>query len=117
MQLRTTLVPPDAPDDSFPEPGSEQNGHSAKEMDAPIEGLRTDALKQHSREEQIKVDLDSPHGPTPISYKVFHLIELIKSRKITRILIQIWQSDYSIIAFVLVVVSFYAMKNTRYPPV
>jgi hypothetical protein len=45
------------------------------------------------------------------------LIEESKEKKTPRLILQIWQSDYSIIAFVLVVASFYLMKDARYPPI
>lgn len=131
MPLRTTLLPPSGAEEQETLPNGESNGHVAPNglsaasnghsaADAPIEGLRTDAIKQHNREERLKIEdeqIAAHHGPTPLSYKIFHAIEFIKTRKTARILFQIWQSDYSIIAFVLVVLSFYVMKDTRYPPI
>jgi hypothetical protein len=49
--------------------------------------------------------------------RIRRLLEEGKSKKTPRLILQIWQSDYSIIAFVLVIASFYLMKDARYPPI
>jgi len=99
--------------------------------EAPIEGLREEALEQIDLEEALKAKVrtegsaestaEATTAIRPIGrtrHKRFRrLVELSKSQKTTRILLQIWQSDYSIIAFVLVVASFYVMKDTGSPPI
>ena len=49
--------------------------------------------------------------------RIRQLIEMVKSRKTTKLLLQIWQSDYSIIGFVVVMGTFYIMKDTHYGPI
>jgi len=78
-------------------------------------------MEQRAHEEKIKTEderLALPvKGKTSGYRKLQEVIELVKSKKTTRILLQIWQSDYSIVAFVLAMTSFSVMNNTRYPPV
>jgi len=121
VRLRTTILPID--------PDSATNGHSdAHERppeEPPFVELRDEALQQIEHEAKLKQEarrevaeaLAEPSGAFDTRNYIRKLLELAKSKKTTRILLQIWQSDYSIIAFVLVMISFYLMKNTGSPPV
>jgi len=127
VRLRTTILHSSEPEEN----GSRENGHSFvgdqppthHPEELPLEELRAEALEQIEQEAEAKAEVNgevaaalSPNGRT--RHKRFRkLLELSKSQKTTRILLQIWQSDYSIIGFVLVVVSFYVMKNTGSAPI
>ena len=115
------MLPPPEQDET-----AGRNGKTATpgQEEVPLEGLRDEALEQIAQEEEAKVEVDAElgrgiqHKNGRLHYKRFRrLLELSKSQKTPRILLQIWQSDYSIIAFVLVVVSFYLMKDTGSPPI
>jgi hypothetical protein len=49
--------------------------------------------------------------------RVRKMIEVGKSHKTTKLLLQIWQSDYSIVGFILVMATFYVMKDVHSGPV
>jgi hypothetical protein len=113
VRLTTTILPPN---DAHDEP------------DVPTPDLKDDAVQQLAREAELRKE--HPNGTNghalPIAprrrgrirrWKLSDLVELAKSRKTTQLLLQIWHSDYSIIAFILVMASFYLMKDTRYAPV
>lgn len=123
MRLRTILEPPPAhgnPDE--PSDGSE--GLLAEAAAAP--DLRPEAVEQIKREAEVEgisaENIAAAELPTNGHAKrkrrmgrVRQLVELGKNKKTTQLLIQIWQSDYSIIAFVIVMATFYVMKDIRSP--
>lgn len=127
MRLRTTILQPSEPDLT----SSNENGqsivddqHSSRAPEeVPLEELRAEALEQIEQEAEAKAEVsaeaapDIPQNGRTRLKRFRKLLELSKSQKTTRILLQIWQSDYSIIAFVLVVASFYLMKDTGSPPI
>jgi len=100
--------------------------------DFPQEGLRREAIEQMTREREVEREaplldkgerpLINPDGLSEnkpsrhIRGRFKKLLDFGMSKKTFRLLIQIWQSDYSIIAFVLAVASFYLMKGMNYPP-
>ena len=85
---------------------------------APIQARVGDAAVI-TTEEHVKRDDPAAAASTRSRYRrrIQKLIEQGKSRKTPKLILQIWQSDYSIIAFVMVIGSFYLMKDARYPPV
>ncbi len=92
----------------------------------PDEGtldLYDEAVQQIEQEQGVKLEVQQElqqngHGATSRATKGFRkFIESGKAKKTPRLLLQIWQSDFSIVAFVLVMVTFYLMKDTRYPPI
>jgi Na+/melibiose symporter-like transporter len=104
-------------------------------FDIPVEGLRREAIEQISRERVIEREDDrilaneEPSPSDPAGQKkdsAFYkravranfrmLIDFGKSKKTSRLLIQIWQSDYTIIAYALTTISFFLMKRINYPP-
>ncbi len=118
MRLRATILPP-LEEESVPSNGKDSHRHLEE---VPQEELREEALEQRKQEDSLKlkaaseVALEPKKGHARRRY-IRKILELSKSRKTTRILLEIWQSDYSIIAFVLVVASFYLMKDTGSAPV
>ena len=123
-----TILPTSEPEEN----ATSQNGGRAvahAREEAPLEELRSEALEQIAQEEEAKAEVNAEaahtfqhNGKELPAARVRHmrfkkLVELSKSQKTTRILLQIWQSDYSIIAFILVVASFYLMKNTDSPAI
>ncbi|GEM_PF-2077007 len=138
VKLRTTILPGDE------DLSDEQDAEEAN-TPVPKEGLREEAVEQLERDIETRKEIQksglastidtaihsSTNGaavlpPSPAirqkrrsrRFDRFRkIVELGKSKKTTRLIIQIWQSDYSVIAFVLVMISFYLMKDLRYPPV
>src|ERR1700733_2648492 len=127
MTINTGIIP-EAPANGL-------NSDVSSSDNFPQEGLRREAIKQIANEKEIEVKeghklnrdelrlLDSAreteiHAPYPygIRGKFRKLLDFGMSKKTIRLLIQIWQSDYSIIAFVFAVLSFYLMKGMNYPP-
>jgi len=118
VRLTTTLLQPD-------------DTHEESQVPAP--DLKEDAVQQLAREAESKREYPSDtkqngsaEATMPLAprwrgrirrWKISDLVELAKSKKTTQSLMQIWHSDYSIIAFVLVMVTFYLVKDTRYPPI
>ena len=112
MKLRTTILPPE-PDSSIP-----SNGRHPALEEPPQEELREEAIQQIANDELTReqaVREVAKAFRTNRRHYVRKLLELSKSRKTPRILLEIWQSDYSIIAFALMVGSFYLMKYTGLP--
>jgi hypothetical protein len=109
------------PDEDLTSPEQKAHGHVYSDAGAPIEELRIEAMEQRALEKKIKREdeqLALPiKGKTSGYRRLEQLIELVKSRKTARTLLQIWQSDYSIVAYLLAMTSFYVMKTTRYPPI
>jgi hypothetical protein len=121
--------------DDLPEEPSSAEERSP--TDIPMEGLRREALEQISREKDIAREderilaidepLQQPEPAGPKKNGAFYaqmirtnfnlLLNLGKTKKTSRLLIQIWQSDYTIIAYVLTAISFFLMKRMNYPPI
>jgi hypothetical protein len=108
--------------------GNELPGNVAQEALKQLEHeeeVRQDAAVEEAREKASVADARKrmkreTTGPAlhPGYRARFHdFIESSKTKKTPRLIMQIWQSDYSIIAFVLVMASFYLMKYTGYAPV
>jgi hypothetical protein len=123
VRLRTTILHSSEPEEnSVRENGERIVGDQASTYhsdEVPLEELRAEALEQMVQEAEVKDEAmpGIPHSGRKRNKRLRRLLELSKSQKTTRILLQIWQSDYSIIAFVLVVASFYMMKNIGSPPI
>jgi len=121
VRLRTTIIHSESDETALPENGQRSEANGPEE--APFEGLRDEALEQIAQEEVAKAEVSGEaaatiqQGRRKRHRRFRKLLELSKSQKTTRILLQIWQSDYSIIAFVLVVASFYVMKDTGSAPI
>ncbi len=106
------------------------------------ERLPREAARQHEREEAIRLRVveeeaalealaaeaqasipkpESQGDPLPKVGKgrqrVRRWVEIGKSKKTPRLLLQIWQSDYSIIGFVITMATFTLMKDTGYGPI
>jgi Na+/melibiose symporter-like transporter len=143
MTLKTAIIPDSLIDErSLMEIQPTVNARSSmvddrsSNDDFPQEGLRREAIEQISREREIEqkdgsmphndeLGLFEPGGQSeermPYGHKfrgnLRKLFDFGMSKKTSRLLIQIWQSDFSIIAFVLAGSSFYLMKWMNYPPV
>jgi len=122
VRLRTTILHSSEPDETAShENGQHPSTHNPDEV--PLEELRAEALEQIAQEADDKAEVSAEEAPAipqngrTRNKRLRKLWELSKSQKTTRILLQIWQSDYSIIAFVLVVASFYVMKDTGLAPI
>jgi len=110
--------------------GDRDHGHTSNKIE-PKPALHEEAIQQIEHEEEVReeVQREQTHndaiqrGPARVVKTVRRLtgfrkfIEQSKAKKTPRLLLQIWQSDFSIVAFVLVMVTFYLMKDIRYPPV
>jgi hypothetical protein len=125
MRLRTILEVPE-------ENGSDEESHYDP-MSAPE--LQPEAIVQIKREAEAKREIEAKQEdiqknetsetealpiysnghPKKRRGRMRRLVELGKSQRTTQLLIQIWQSDYSIIAFVIMMGTFYLMKDTREP--
>jgi hypothetical protein len=116
-------------------PQSSNNGdrdpaHTLNQIE-PEPALLEESIQQIEREQEVQEEVQKEqvhndaiqHGPARVVKTVRRLtgfrkfIEQSKAKKTPRLLLQIWQSDFSIVAFVLVMVTFYLMKDIRYPPV
>jgi hypothetical protein len=103
--------------------------------DIPIDDLRREAIEQISREREIereddlilKNDVPLQHEQagqekvsdlyaTAIRANFRLLLDFGKSKKTSRLLIQIGQSDYTLIAYVLTAVTFFLMNRMNYAP-
>ena len=124
MRLTNTILPPSA-EETDPEMHDELE--TGEELPPPpAEGtvdLYDEAIQQIEQDQKIKLEVQEElqgtgHGTIPRAKRGLRkFIELGKAKPTPRLLLQIWQSDFSIVAFVLVMVSFYLMKDTRYPPI
>ena len=145
VRLTNTILPPTGPAirSGWPsallqrEPEDSSQLETGEEVPAQPEetapSLHEEAVQQIEREREVKAEVQEEihrngafgavpvptlapaHVPALSSFKKF--IEAGKTQKTPRLLLQIWQSDFSIIAFVLVMVTFYLMKYMRYPPI
>jgi hypothetical protein len=123
MRLRTTL---EFPHPTEPEEHSDEDVRPAEEVDLSPE-MRPEAVEQLRREAEAEREAVNEIGPIYSNgharrkkwrkMNVRQLIELGKSQKTAKLLLQIWQSDYSIIAFLVMMGTFYLMKDTRLPVV
>jgi hypothetical protein len=114
--------------------GEESLSEEKSPFDIPVEDLRREAIEQISREREIEREdevilandapqseqagqgIDSTLYASTIRANFRLLLDFGKSKKTSRLLIQIWQSDYTLIAYVLTVVTFFLMKRMNYPP-
>jgi hypothetical protein len=115
--------------------GEQSQADEKSPYDIPIEDLRREAIEQISLEREIeredevilandalpkheqagqKKDSDFYASAVRANFKL--LLDFGKSKKTSRLLIQIGQSDYTLVAYVLTVVTFFLMKQMNYPP-
>jgi Na+/melibiose symporter-like transporter len=129
MKSITDELPNSPEEESVAEESAEEE---QSPFDIPVEGLRREAIEQISRERVIEREDDlilANREPPPAGQakdSAFYkravranfrmLIDFGKSKKTSRLLIQIWQSDYTIIAYALTAISFFLMKRINYPP-
>jgi Na+/melibiose symporter-like transporter len=123
----------DRPEDQL---AAEESAEEQSPFDVPVEGLRREAIEQISRERVIQREddlilankeppssdatgqaKDSAFYKRAVRANFRMLIDFGKSKKTSRLLIQIWQSDYTIIAYVLTAITFFLMKRMNYPPI
>ena len=128
MNFKTDALSDDPPAES-------SSAEEQSPSDIPVEGLRREAIEQISREKEIAREddrilaNDEPPLTEPAGQKkdgAFYarairvnfrmLLNFGKTKKTSRLLIQIWQSDYTIIAYALTAISFFLMKRMNYPP-
>jgi hypothetical protein len=126
MRLRTSLeFPSPTTPDEYPEATHDMHANDVEPDVAPE--MRPEAVEQLRREVEAKREAVKEIGPAQTNghaprrrwrkLGIRQLIELGKSRKTTQLLLQIWQSDYSIIGFLIMMGTFYLMKDTRQPVV
>ncbi len=104
-------------------------------FDIPVEDLRREAIEQITLEREIEREDDlilannaprqseqagqekvSDFYASTIRANFRLLLDFGKSKKTSRLLIQIGRSDYTLIAYVLTVVTFFLMRKMNYPP-
>ncbi|MDP4198532.1 MAG: hypothetical protein Q8922_00660 [Bacteroidota bacterium] len=83
----------------------------------PVPLMEDEAIQQIARDReasQVIAPAGDPHSTIKVG-RMRRLLEAGKRRRTTQLLTQIWQSDYSLIAFIIVMAAFYLMKDTRSP--
>jgi hypothetical protein len=140
-KMRTSEMKPnpdelsDAPKEMGFSRGEQSPAGERSSGELPIEDLRREAIEQISREREIEREDDlilknvalqqHQHGEeekvgdlyaAAIRANFRLLLDFGKSKKTSRLLIQIGQSDYTLIAYVLTAVTFYLMNRMNYPP-
>src|ERR1035437_6494308 len=110
MDPRTPIEQPDnATDELFGE-----NLVAPEMKDEAIQQIELEAEVEQQPEEEIAGG--GQHAPGGRRRGRMHrLLEAGKNRRTTQLLLQIWKSDYSIIAFLIMMTSFYLMKETGSP--
>jgi hypothetical protein len=130
MRLRTTVEEPftNGDEDSTTEDSTTIEGAGS----IPAPEMEPEAIQQIEREQEAGLAAAKEVGlPIPVVQfpgrkgyaaarkirigKLHDLIEAARSKRTIQLLLQIWQSDYSIIGFVIVMGTFYLMKDTRAP--
>jgi hypothetical protein len=115
--------------------GEQSPADEKSSSDLPIEDLRREAIEQISREREIEREDDlilknvalqhqeqagqervSDLYATAIRANFRLLLDFGKSKKTSRLLIQIGQSDYTLIAYILTAVTFFLMNRMNYAP-
>src|SRR5437879_673031 len=103
MRLATTI----------PQEKSSNGDEDAHQLHAPAPALQKEAVQQIERENELEEiekhetaaltgHLGARKNGHARKWTVGKLIEMGRSRRTIQLLLQIWQSDYSIIAFVIV---------------
>jgi Na+/melibiose symporter-like transporter len=94
--------------------GMEQLSHEREIERKDNDGLATDDKLTSTESSSHKKAGVSSNRPVRANFKT--LLDFGKSKRTSRLLMQIWKSDYTIIAYVLTAITFFLMKRMNYPP-
>jgi hypothetical protein len=128
VRLTNTILPPYTGQETSPEEDSSQLEGENTQSEEAAPALHQEAVQQIEREREVKIEIQKEARQNghdelggvprmPVRARLTKFIERGKTQKTPRLLLQIWQSDFSIVAFILVMATFYLMKDMRYPPI
>jgi hypothetical protein len=95
----------------------EEAAKLSADVDVPQEELQRQAVRQIQHDVEVEAATEEEDRRFGYTKRIRSFIQASKEKKTPKLIMQIWQSDFSIIAFVVTMASFYLMKDTDYAPV